>query len=92
MLLSHSDLAHLGALPYLVGRRGLAVPVYATSPVHKMGQMVMYDQYLSRQVLQPFLHGVQHPSRLPAQRVWRGWGLVLQLAARLHVLTLDRMA
>jgi cleavage and polyadenylation specificity factor subunit 2 len=56
VLLSHSDPAHLGALPYLVGRRGLRAPVYATSPVHKMGQMFMYDQYLSRQVglvLQP---------------------------------------
>lgn len=50
VLLSHSDVAHLGALPYLVGRCGLAAPVYATSPVHKMGQMTLYDQYLSRQV------------------------------------------
>ena len=50
VLLSHSDPTHLGALPYLVGRCGLAAPVYATSPVHKMGQMAMYDQYLSRQV------------------------------------------
>lgn len=50
VLLSHSDPCHLGALPYLVGRCGLAAPVYATSPVHKMGQMAMYDQFLSRQV------------------------------------------
>ncbi len=50
MLLSHSDTCHLGALPYLVGRCGLKAPVYSTSPVHKMGQMAMYDQYLSRQV------------------------------------------
>lgn len=50
MLLSHSDPAHLGALPYLVGRCGLAAPVYATTPVHKMGQMAMYDQYLAQQV------------------------------------------
>ena len=50
VLLSHPDPAHLGALPYLVGRLGLACPVYATLPVHKMGQMFMYDQYLSRQV------------------------------------------
>lgn len=50
VLLSHSDLAHLGALPYLVGRCGLTAPVYATTPVHKMGQMAMYDQYLAQQV------------------------------------------
>ena len=50
VLLSHSDPAHLGALPYLVGRCGLRAPVYATLPVHKMGQMHMYDQYLARQV------------------------------------------
>ena len=53
VLLSHPDPAHLGALPYLVGRLGLACPVYATLPVHKMGQMFMYDQYLSRQVGAP---------------------------------------
>ncbi|PSC73960.1 cleavage and polyadenylation specificity factor subunit 2 [Micractinium conductrix] len=54
VLLSHSDPQHLGALPYLVGRAGLAAPVYATSPVHKMGQMAMYDQYLSRQAQSEF--------------------------------------
>ena len=50
VLLSHSDTAHLGALPYLVGKKGLKAPVFATLPVHKMGQMYMYDHYLSRQV------------------------------------------
>lgn len=54
VLLSHSDLAHLGALPYLVGRCGLAAPVYATTPVHKMGQMAMYDQYLAQQAQADF--------------------------------------
>eukprot|EP00240_Pyramimonas_obovata_P001561 CAMPEP_0118929284 /NCGR_PEP_ID=MMETSP1169-20130426/6328_1 /TAXON_ID=36882 /ORGANISM="Pyramimonas obovata, Strain CCMP722" /LENGTH=437 /DNA_ID=CAMNT_0006871443 /DNA_START=155 /DNA_END=1465 /DNA_ORIENTATION=+ len=49
VLLSHSDTTHLGALPYLVGKKGLKAPVYATLPVHKMGQMYMYDHYLSRQ-------------------------------------------
>lgn len=51
MLLSHPDPGHLGALPYLVGRCGLRAPVYATAPVHKMGQMFMYDQCLARQVI-----------------------------------------
>lgn len=50
MLLSHPDPAHLGALAYLVGRCGLRAPVYATAPVHKMGQMFLYDQCLARQV------------------------------------------
>jgi len=47
-LLSHSDTFHLGALPYLVGKLGLQAPVYATKPVFKMGQMFMYDWFLSR--------------------------------------------
>ena len=50
VLLSHPDPAHLGALPCLVGRLGLGAPIYATGPVHKMGQMFMYDQFLCRQV------------------------------------------
>ncbi|XP_073989690.1 probable cleavage and polyadenylation specificity factor subunit 2 [Rhodnius prolixus] len=48
VLLSHPDPAHLGALPYLVGKCGLSCPVYATVPVYKMGQMFMYDLYQSR--------------------------------------------
>lgn len=47
ILLSHADTAHLGALPYAIGRLGLKAPVYATQPVFRMGQMFMYDQYLS---------------------------------------------
>jgi cleavage and polyadenylation specificity factor subunit 2 len=45
ILLSHPDVVHLGALPYVVGRLGLKCPVYATIPVYKMGQMFMYDLY-----------------------------------------------
>lgn len=45
VLLSHPDTYHLGALPYLVGKCGLDCPIYATIPVHKMGQMFMYDVY-----------------------------------------------
>lgn len=56
VLLSHSDTSHLGALPYLVGKAGLKVPVYATLPVHKMGQMFMYDHYLARQVNKALSH------------------------------------
>jgi len=45
VLLSHPDLAHLGALPYAVGKLGLNCPVYCTLPVWKMGQMFLYDAY-----------------------------------------------
>lgn len=47
VLLSHADTAHLGALPYAIGRLGLRAPIYATQPTFRMGQMFMYDQYLS---------------------------------------------
>jgi len=46
VLLSHPDLYHVGALPYLVGKCGLSCPIYATIPVYKMGQMFLYDFYL----------------------------------------------
>lgn len=49
VLISHADPAHLGALPYLAGSLKMQAPVYVTVPVHKMGQMFMYDQFLSRQ-------------------------------------------
>lgn len=48
VLISHPDPSHLGALPYLVGKLKLQVPVYGTVACHKMGQLFMYDQVLSR--------------------------------------------
>jgi cleavage and polyadenylation specificity factor subunit 2 len=54
ILLSHPDVVHLGALPYVVGRLGLKCPVYATIPVYKMGQMFMYDLYQSRHSCEEF--------------------------------------
>ncbi|XP_058465786.1 probable cleavage and polyadenylation specificity factor subunit 2 [Malaya genurostris] len=47
VLLSYPDGLHLGALPYLVGKLGLNCPIYATIPVYKMGQMFMYDLFMS---------------------------------------------
>lgn len=47
VLLSYPDGQHLGALPYLVGKLGLNCPIYATIPVYKMGQMFMYDLFMS---------------------------------------------
>ena len=49
VLITHPDTAHLGALPYAFGKLGLDCKVYATLPVHKMGQMYMYDHFLTRQ-------------------------------------------
>ena len=54
VLVSHPDLLHLGALPYAKKHFGLDATVYATLPVHKMGQMYLYDQYLSRQAVEDF--------------------------------------
>ena len=50
ILLSHPDVVHLGALPYIVGKLGLKCPAYATVPVYKMGQMFMYDLYQVNEV------------------------------------------
>ena len=54
VLLTYPDQLHLGALPYAVGKLGLACPVYATVPVYKMGQMFMYDWYQSRYNMEDF--------------------------------------
>ena len=54
VLLSHPDTAHLGALPYAIGHLGLKAPIYATQPTCRMGQMFMYDQYLSHHATSEF--------------------------------------
>lgn len=56
VLLSHPDTTHLGALPYAIGHLGLKVPIYATQPTCRMGQMFMYDQYLSHHAKSEFEH------------------------------------
>jgi cleavage and polyadenylation specificity factor subunit 2 len=43
VLVTHADVAHLGALAYAVEQLGLVAPVYATLPVVKMGLLHMYD-------------------------------------------------
>ncbi|KAI9911602.1 hypothetical protein PsorP6_009581 [Peronosclerospora sorghi] len=48
VLVSHLDLAHMGALPYAMGKLGLNVPVYGTLPVHRMGQIALYDAYQAK--------------------------------------------
>uniref|UniRef100_A0A7S3EJW3 Cleavage and polyadenylation specificity factor subunit 2 n=1 Tax=Rhodosorus marinus TaxID=101924 RepID=A0A7S3EJW3_9RHOD len=54
VLLSHPDVMHLGALPYAVGKLGLNVPVFATLPVWRMGQMFMYDAVLAKKEQEDF--------------------------------------
>ncbi|KAK3220697.1 hypothetical protein Dsin_014667 [Dipteronia sinensis] len=54
VLLSHSDTLHLGALPYAVKQFGLNAPVFSTEPVHRMGLLTMYDQFLSRRQVSEF--------------------------------------
>lgn len=44
ILLSHCTLQHVGALPYLLTRHRTQAQIYATTPVYKMGVLVMYDQ------------------------------------------------
>lgn len=43
VLLSHATVPHLGGLPYLLGRLGCKAQVYATLPVHRIGQLTMLD-------------------------------------------------
>lgn len=45
VLLSYPDINHLGALPYAMNYLGLSCPIYATTPVHTMGQFFLYDAY-----------------------------------------------
>eukprot|EP00937_MAST-01D_sp_MAST-1D-sp2_P003323 g3323.t1 len=51
VLLSHADLAHMGALPYAMAKLGLSAPVFGTLPIFKMGQMTMYDAFQTRRAV-----------------------------------------
>ncbi|OZJ06761.1 hypothetical protein BZG36_00414 [Bifiguratus adelaidae] len=48
LLISHADVAHLGAYPYARSHLGLTCPVYGTLPVASMGKLCMYDLYQSK--------------------------------------------
>jgi len=50
VLLTHPDLEHLGALPYLIGRHGLRARVYSTVPVRRMGHLAMHELLLDMRV------------------------------------------
>ena len=48
VLLSHLDISHIGALPYVIGKLGLKAPVYATTPIRQFGKIMFYDVYSSK--------------------------------------------
>lgn len=48
VLISHYDMAHMGALPYAMGKLGLKAPIYGTLPVFRMGQITMYDAFQAK--------------------------------------------
>ncbi|KAM7251113.1 hypothetical protein ACFE04_022996 [Oxalis oulophora] len=54
VLLSHSDTLHLGALTYAIKQFGMSAPVFCTEPVHRLGLLNMYDQFLSRKAVSEF--------------------------------------
>ncbi|KAA8499184.1 Cleavage and polyadenylation specificity factor subunit 2 [Porphyridium purpureum] len=54
VLISHSGLHHVGALPYAYAKLGLLVPTYCTLPITRMGQLALYDALLSKQAEEPF--------------------------------------
>ncbi|KAJ1665922.1 hypothetical protein IW140_002848 [Coemansia sp. RSA 1813] len=54
VLLSHPDMAHLGAYPLAFCRYGLTCPVYATQAVHMMGRMCVRDTVMSLKAREEF--------------------------------------
>ena len=48
LLLSHADMEHVGALAAIVAALPPTSPVLATVPVHRLGQLVLYDAARSR--------------------------------------------
>mmetsp|Transcript_26096 Transcript_26096/g.73044 ORF Transcript_26096/g.73044 Transcript_26096/m.73044 type:complete len:236 (+) Transcript_26096:58-765(+) len=54
ILLSYPDVPHLGALPRVYGAMGVKAPIFATIPIYEMGQMCLYDIYLSKSMNEDF--------------------------------------
>ena len=54
VLISHGDLQHLGALPYIFSKGNMKAKVYATLPVQKFGKLAMYDVLQSRSEREDF--------------------------------------
>ena len=45
VILTHGDLAHAGALPHLISKRGLSIdcPIFSTLPVRRMAELLMKE-------------------------------------------------
>ena len=54
MLLSHGDIWHVGALPYIYKRMELSCPVYATIPVANYAPLSILDALRARSQAGPF--------------------------------------
>ncbi len=54
VLISHPSMRHLGLLPLLVGKYGLNCPIYSTTPVYKLGQLVLYDAFQGKFISEDF--------------------------------------
>ncbi|KAF5840626.1 beta-lactamase-like protein [Dunaliella salina] len=48
VVLTHPDVYHVGALPYLIGRHGLTARIFSTVPVRRMGQLAMQELLLDK--------------------------------------------
>ncbi len=54
VLISHLDVAHLGALPWLMGQQHLTAPVFGTLPIQRMGRLAMTDHFQACQAASDF--------------------------------------
>ena len=61
VVLTHPDLEHLGALPYLIARYGLKARIFATGPIRRMGQLAMQELLLNKRVSQSRLFCIYCP-------------------------------
>ena len=54
ILLSHGDLEHVGALPYLVSKLQVTCPIYATLAVVNTGRLTLQDAWKSKRMWSDF--------------------------------------
>jgi Cft2 family RNA processing exonuclease len=64
VVISAPDMAHMGALAYIVAQYGLVAPIYATNPACKFGESLLYDAYQSKRYQSDFgLFGLEDIDR-----------------------------
>ncbi|KAJ3210177.1 cleavage and polyadenylation specificity factor subunit 2 [Entophlyctis luteolus] len=54
VLLTHADIAHLGAYAYAHAKLGLTCPAYATIPVHELGRLAVREALHARRATEDF--------------------------------------